>query len=322
LRKQPVSGKQFMSKPLRIIFAGTPDFAATALSSLLTTEHEVVAVYTQPDRPAGRGRKLQPSPVKQLALEKGIEVRQPVKLKSPEDQAELAALDADLMVVVAYGLLLPRAVLDAPRLGCVNIHASLLPRWRGAAPIQRAILAGDQESGVTIMQMEAGLDTGPMLLTLKTPIQAEDTGGSLHDRLADLGATALLQALPGIADGSLQPEQQDDSQANYASKLDKQESRIDWSQPAEAIARQVRAFNPWPVAQCDYAGKVMRIWQAVPLSDLQADPGQVIATGKAGIDVGSGEGVLRITELQMPGKRAMSAADFLNANNLEGVVLN
>jgi methionyl-tRNA formyltransferase len=310
-----------MSKSLRIIFAGTPAFAATALSALLTTQHEVVAVYTQPDRPAGRGRKLQPSPVKQLALEKGIEVRQPARLKSADDQADLAALQADLMVVVAYGLLLPQAVLDAPRLGCINIHASLLPRWRGAAPIQRAILAGDSESGVTIMQMEAGLDTGPMLLTLKTPIGPEDTGGSLHDRLAELGAAALLQALPGIADESLQPVQQDDRLANYASKLDKQESRIDWSQPAAAIARQVRAFNPWPVAQCEFDGKVMRIWQATPLSEQQGAPGQVVATGKSGIDVGTGEGVLRITELQMPGKRAMSAADFLNAHQLEDVVL-
>ncbi|MCU7843542.1 MAG: methionyl-tRNA formyltransferase [Candidatus Thiodiazotropha sp. (ex Monitilora ramsayi)] len=313
-----------MSEPLRIIFAGTPEFAATALSALLTTEHEVVAVYTQPDRPAGRGRKLQPSPVKQLAVANGIEVRQPAKLRDPDDQAALAALQADLMVVVAYGLLLPQAVLDAPRRGCINIHASLLPRWRGAAPIQRAILAGDTESGVTIMQMEAGLDTGPMLLMLKTPIQSDETGGSLHDRLAELGATALLQALPGIADGSLQPEPQDDDLANYARKLDKRESRIDWTQSADEIGRQVRAFNPWPVAQCDFAGKVMRIWNAVPIEGQGGEgdePGRVVATGKAGIDVKTGEGLLRIIELQMPGKRAMSAADFLNANTLDGVVL-
>ena len=313
-----------MSEPLRIIFAGTPEFAANALSALLTTEHEVVAVYTQPDRPAGRGRKLQPSPVKQLAVDHGIEVRQPERLKDPDDQAALAALQADLMVVVAYGLLLPQAVLDAPRLGCINIHASLLPRWRGAAPIQRAILAGDTESGVTIMQMEAGLDTGPMLLTLRTSIQPDETGGSLHDRLAELGASALLQALPGIADGSLQPQRQDDNLANYARKLDKKESRIDWTLSAEEIARQVRAFNPWPVAQCDFAGKVMRIWHANPLVDRAGEggePGRVVATSKAGIDVKTGEGLLRITELQMPGKRAMSAADFLNANTLDGVVL-
>ena len=314
-----------MSDPLKIIFAGTPDFAASALESLLTTPHQVVAVYTQPDRPAGRGRKLQPSPVKRLALEHGIEVRQPEKLKDPQDQEALAALGADLMVVVAYGLLLPQAVLDAPRLGCINIHASLLPRWRGAAPIQRAILAGDDESGITIMQMEAGLDTGPMLHILKTPILQDDTGGSLHDRLADLGARALLESLGGIAGGSLIPHPQDDELATYAKKLDKGEARIDWSQPAVVIDRQVRAFNPWPVAQCDYQGKAMRVWQSLPLEQATPDdsePGQVLEAGKTGIDVATGEGVLRILNLQMPGKRAMSAADFLNAHNLDGVVFN
>ncbi|MCU7828448.1 MAG: methionyl-tRNA formyltransferase [Candidatus Thiodiazotropha sp. (ex Myrtea sp. 'scaly one' KF741663)] len=313
-----------MTAPLRIIFAGTPDFAASALSALLTTEHRVVAVYTQPDRPAGRGRKLQPSPVKQLALTHGIEVHQPEKLKDPADQSALADLKADLMVVVAYGLLLPQAVLDAPRLGCINIHASLLPRWRGAAPIQRAVLAGDKESGVTIMQMEAGLDTGPMLHTLSTPIGPEDTGGSLHDRLAEMGARALLESLPGIADGSLHPVAQDDNLANYAKKLDKQESLIDWSQPAEAISRQVRAFNPWPVAQCRFEDKIMRIWQAIPLQEqapVDLVPGVVVSAGKSGIDVATGSGLLRITQLQMPGKRAMSAADFLNAHSVNGVVL-
>ena len=313
-----------MSDPLKIIFAGTPEFAATALEALLTTSHEVVAVYTQPDRPAGRGRKLQPSPVKQLALEHGIEVRQPQKLKDPADQAALAELEADLMVVVAYGLLLPQAVLDAPRLGCVNIHASLLPRWRGAAPIQRAILAGDEESGITIMQMEAGLDTGPMLHVLKTPILKDDTGSSLHDRLAELGARALLESLGGIADGSLIPQPQDDELATYASKLDKAEARIDWSRPAADIDLQVRAFNSWPVAQCDFQGKVMRVWQSRPLQEAapdSAEPGQVVAAGKSGIDVATGEGVLRILNLQMPGKRAMSAADFLNAHSVDGAVL-
>ena len=312
-----------MSDPLKIIFAGTPEFAATALEALLTTPHQVVAVYTQPDRPAGRGRKLQPSPVKQLALAHGIEVRQPEKLKDPADQAALADLQADLMVGVAYGLLLPQAVLDAPRLGCINIHASLLPRWRGAAPIQRAILAGDEESGITIMQMEAGLDTGPMLHVLKTSILKDDTGGSLHDRLAELGARALLESLGGIADGSLIAHPQDDELATYAKKLDKGEARIDWSQPATVIDRQVRAFNPWPVAQCAFQGQVMRIWQSLPLEQPApdtAEPGQVLEAGKAGIDVATGEGVLRILNLQMPGKRAMSAADFLNAHSVEGVV--
>ncbi|MEJ2454829.1 MAG: methionyl-tRNA formyltransferase [Candidatus Thiodiazotropha sp.] len=313
-----------MSDPLRIIFAGTPEFAATALAALLETSHQVVAVYTQPDRPAGRGRKLQPSPVKRLALEHAIEVRQPVKLKDPEDQAALRELGADLMVVAAYGLLLPQAVLDAPRLGCINIHASVLPRWRGAAPIQRAILAGDEESGVTIMQMEAGLDTGPMLHILKTPILLDDTGGTLHDRLAELGARALVESLSGIADGSLIPRPQDDTLATYAKKLDKQEALIDWSQSAAHIDRQVRAFNPWPVAQCDFQGQVMRIWRARPKEHelpAGAQPGKILEAGKAGIDVATGAGVLRIVELQMPGKRAMAAADFLNAHSVEGVVL-
>jgi methionyl-tRNA formyltransferase len=313
-----------MSNPLKIIFAGTPEFAATALSALLTTRHQVVAVYTQPDRPAGRGRKLQPSPVKQLALEHGIEVRQPAKLKEAADQAALRELDADLMVVVAYGLLLPQAVLDAPRLGCINIHASLLPRWRGAAPIQRAILAGDEESGVTIMQMEAGLDTGPMLHILPTPILRDDTGGSLHDRLAELGARALLESLSAIAEGSLIPRPQDDALATYAKKLDKGEARIDWRQTAAEIDRQVRAFNPWPVAQCDINGQVMRIWQARPVEGElppTAQAGQVVGAGKAGIDVATGSGILRILELQLPGKRALSAADFLNAHSVDGVVL-
>ncbi|MFI0415743.1 MAG: methionyl-tRNA formyltransferase [Candidatus Thiodiazotropha sp.] len=311
-----------MSEPLKIVFAGTPAFAATALEALLTTHHQVAAVYTQPDRPAGRGRKVQLSPVKEMALAKGIEVRQPQTLKDQNAQHELAGLNADLMVVVAYGLLLPQAVLDIPRLGCINIHASLLPRWRGAAPIQRALLAGDKESGVTIMQMEAGLDTGPMLYVLKTPIHDDDTGGTLHDRLALLGARALVTCLPDLADGRLQAETQDERLANYAGKLEKQEGSIDWSRPAAEIDRKVRAFNPWPVAQCRYDDGVMRIWQAQPLSEgCAAKPGEVLRSGKPGIDVATGDGVLRITQLQMPGKRAMSAADFLNAHSMDGVVL-
>ncbi|MES9924546.1 MAG: methionyl-tRNA formyltransferase [Candidatus Thiodiazotropha endolucinida] len=311
-----------MSEPLKIVFAGTPAFAATALEALLTTHHQVAAVYTQPDRPAGRGRKVQLSPVKEMALAKGIEVRQPQTLKDENAQHQLAGLNTDLMVVVAYGLLLPQAVLDIPRLGCINIHASLLPRWRGAAPIQRALLAGDKESGVTIMQMEAGLDTGPMLYTLKTPIHDDDTGGTLHDRLALLGARALVTCLPDLADGRLQAEIQDEHLANYASKLEKQEGLIDWSRPAAEIDRKVRAFNPWPVAQCRYDDKVMRIWQAQPLNEgCAAKPGEVLRSGKPGIDVATGDGVLRITQLQMPGKRAMSATDFLNAHSMDGVVL-
>lgn len=311
-----------MSEPLNIIFAGTPEFAAVALNALLGSEHRVVAVYTQPDRPAGRGRKLTYGPVKQLAMEHQIPVKQPKSLKGESEQAALRALNADLMVVVAYGLILPQAVLDAPRLGCINIHASLLPRWRGAAPIQRAIMAGDPESGVTIMQMEAGLDTGPMLHILRCPIHNDDTGGALHDRLAGLGAQALLEVLPKLASAELTPEIQDDSLANYASKLDKQECQIDWGLPAVQIDRKVRAFNPWPVAQADFQGKVMRIWEAQVVEEaVEAPPGTVVSSGKDGIDVATGEGLLRVRKLQMPGKRAMAAVDFLNAHAVDGIVL-
>jgi len=311
-----------MTEKLKIIFAGTPDFSVPPLQALLASTHEVVAVYTQPDRPAGRGRKLTPSPVKRQAQEQGIPVYQPKNFKAEEDLALLESHGADLMVVVAYGLLLPQRVLDAPRLGCVNIHASLLPRWRGAAPIQRAIQAGDAESGITIMVMEKGLDTGPMLLKKVCPIEARETGGSLHDKLSVMGAEALMEALPGIADGSLTPEVQDEAMANYARKLEKAESRIDWSRSAVEIDRQVRAFNPWPVAQADLQGQALRIWESSPEPGGEGvRPGQVIAQSRAGIEVATGEGVLRITMLQMPGKRAMSAADFLNANSLEGVVL-
>ncbi len=309
-----------MTSPLRIIFAGTPEFSVPPLQALLDSEHQVVAVYTQPDRPAGRGRKLTASPVKQLALQHGIPVYQPDRLKGAEEQAELAALNADLMVVVAYGLLLPQAVLDAPRLGCVNIHASLLPRWRGAAPIQRAILAGDERSGITIMQMEAGLDTGPMIHVLDCPIGDEETGGSLHDRLCDLGATALMQALPDIAAGTAGMTVQDDAQATYAHKLSKEEARLDWRKPAIELERQVRAFDPWPVAQTRYGGAALRVWaaKAVPGS---AEPGQVIHADRNGLDVGCGDRLLRITRLQLPGKRAMAVADFLNAHDPLGATL-
>ncbi|PLY12991.1 MAG: methionyl-tRNA formyltransferase [Sedimenticola sp.] len=310
-----------MSDKLNIIFAGTPEFSVPPLQALLDSEHNVIAVYTQPDRPAGRGRKLTASPVKQLAQEHGIPVYQPKNFKAEQDLSELEALQADLMVVVAYGLILPQQVLDAPRLGCINIHASLLPRWRGAAPIQRAVLAGDQQSGITIMQMEAGLDTGPMLLKLTTPIAVDETGGSLHDRLSVMGAEALMQALPGIAEASIQPVVQNDALANYASKLDKSEASIDWQQSAAAIDRQVRAFNPWPVAQTLWGDKVVRIWQSASVAAESANrPGTVLGASKQGIDVATGDGVLRILSLQMPGKRAMSAADFLNAHKIDGVL--
>ncbi len=307
---------------LKIIFAGTPDFSVPPLRELLRSSHQVVAVYTQPDRPAGRGRKLTASPVKQLALEHALPVFQPRNFREEADLAELEGLQADLMVVVAYGLILPQRVLDAPRLGCINIHASLLPRWRGAAPIQRAVLAGDERTGITIMQMEAGLDTGPMLLKREIAIGPDETGGALHDRLAELGAEALMAALPGIADGTLQAEPQQDGLANYASKLEKAESTLDWQQDARALDRQVRAFNPWPVAQTLMDGKVLRIWESLPLAGVaNVAPGTVVACGRAGIDVASGDGLLRIRTLQLPGKRAMSAADFLNAHDPQGMVL-
>ncbi len=311
-----------MSNPLKIIYAGTPEFAATALAALLETEHEVCAVYTQPDRPAGRGRKLKASPVKELALEHDIEVRQPESLKEAEAQQALAALEADVMIVAAYGLLLPKEVLEAPRLGCLNIHASLLPRWRGAAPIQRAILEGDSETGVTIMQMDVGLDTGDMLYKLATPITAEDNAQRLHDRLAELGAQAIVEALAALQAGELTPEPQDDALANYASKLNKAEAAIDWQQSAAQIARQVAAFNPWPVAQTSLDDKVVRIWEAEAVDGGgTAAPGSVVAEDKQGIDVACGEGALRLKRLQLPGGKPLTVAEFLNGRSLAGMRL-
>ena len=306
---------------LRSIFAGTPDFSVPPLKALLASVHEVVAVYTQPDRPAGRGRKLATSPVKQLALEQGVPVYQPDNFKAEEDVDRLLALQADLMVVVAYGLLLPETVLNAPRIGCINIHASILPRWRGAAPIQRAVLAGDAYSGVSIMQMEKGLDTGPVYLIRRLPLAVDETGGSLHDKLSALGAEALLQALPGIAEGTLPAVAQDDQLSTYARKLDKQEAAIDWTKPAQEIERQVRAVNPWPVAYTPYENANLRIWEAHALEGAGAAAGTVMAAGREGIDVATGSGLLRITHLQMPGKRAMSAADFINSQQIQGIIL-
>jgi methionyl-tRNA formyltransferase len=298
---------------VRLVFAGTPDFAATALNALLQTDHQVVGVYSQPDRPSGRGRKLVPSPVKQVALEEGIAVFQPQSLKTPEAQAELKALEADVMIVAAYGLILPPAVLDIPRHGCLNIHASLLPRWRGAAPIQRAIAAGDRETGITIMQMDAGLDTGDMLLKLSTPIVDSDTGGSLHDRLADLGGQAIIDSLAVLEDDSLTPEAQDDQQACYASKLSKEEGHLDWTEDATALSLRIRAFNPWPGTYTDAGGQRIRI-HAAEVIDITSDrhPGTVVERSRDGIDIACGLDVLRVTRLQLPGSRPQSVSDLIN----------
>lgn len=301
-----------MSQALRIVFAGTPEFAAEHLKALLDTPHEIVAVYTQPDRPAGRGQKLMPSPVKQLAAQHGLSVLQPPTLRAPEAQAELAALQPDLMVVVAYGLILPQAVLDIPRLGCINSHASLLPRWRGAAPIQRAVQAGDAESGVTVMQMEAGLDTGPMLLKVSTPISAEDTGGSLHDRLARLGPPAVVEAIAGLAAGTLKGEVQDDALATYAHKLSKDEAKLDWSRPAVELERAVRAFDPWPVCHTTLNGEPLKVW-AARLGEGRGEPGKILGASRDGLLVGCGEGSLLLTRVQLPGGKPLAFADLFNS---------
>jgi methionyl-tRNA formyltransferase len=306
---------------MRVVFAGTPDFSLPILQALLDSRHTVVAVYTQPDRPAGRGRKLHPSPVKQLALQHHIPVYQPAKLTSSEAHGELAALAPDLMVVVAYGLILPQAVLDLPTRGCVNLHASLLPRWRGAAPIQRAILAGDSESGVCLMQMEAGLDSGPVLAEARTDIADDDTGGSLHDRLSRMAADLLARHLDDLEVGALAPAVQDEGLVTYASKLDKSEAVIDWQQDAEQLERQVRAFDPWPVAQAKYQEQTLRIWSAKAVDGAGGEPGSVVDAGKQGIDVVCGRGRLRLLTVQLPGGKPLSAADFLNARSVEGVVL-
>ncbi|UTF59096.1 methionyl-tRNA formyltransferase [Gilvimarinus sp. DA14] len=307
-----------MTAPLRIVFAGTPDFAAHHLQVLLDGPHQVIACYTQPDRPAGRGKKLKPSPVKSLAEQAGIAVYQPHSLKDPVAQSELAALDADIMVVVAYGLLLPKAVLETPRLGCINVHASLLPRWRGAAPIQRAIEAGDRESGITIMQMDEGLDTGDMLVTASCPITVSDTGGSLHDKLLSLGGPALEKALAQLATDSALPQTQEDSLSNYAPKISKAEAQINWSDSAENIDRKIRAFNPFPVAFTRHSAKpeaAIRLWQCELAPAASGSPGTIIELDADRITVACGTGGIAITQLQMPGKKPMAVADLLRGNS-------
>lgn len=305
---------------MRLLFAGTPEFALPALAAAGAGGHEVVGVLTQPDRPAGRGRKLVASPVKRAALAAGVPVFQPETLKRDADlAAALAALAPDVAVVAAYGLLLPRWLLELPAHGCINVHASLLPRWRGAAPIARAILAGDQETGVTIMRMARGLDTGDMLLQRALSIGEQETAGALHDRLADLGGELLGQALAGLAAGTLTATPQDDALASYAPRLTKAEAALDWSGEAGVLARAVRAFNPWPVAHGTLDGQPLRIWQA-SASDAPAGtaPGTIVAAGEAGIDVACGAGVLRIAELQWPGKRRVRAAEAARGRGLVG----
>ncbi|HNW77312.1 MAG TPA: methionyl-tRNA formyltransferase [Candidatus Competibacteraceae bacterium] len=309
-----------MSSPPRLLFAGTPEFAVPSLDALLRAGYPLSAVYTQPDRPAGRGRQPRPSPVKQHALAAALPVHQPVTLRDAAVQAELAALAPDLLVVAAYGLILPPAVLAIPRLGCINVHASLLPRWRGAAPIQRALLAGDAESGVCIMHMEAGLDTGPVYARAACPIARGTTAGVLQERLAVLGAETLLAVLPALLAGHLQPEPQDATLAVYAAKIDKAEATLDWSRPALDLERQVLAFNPAPVAQTPLDdGLMLRIWRARAEDEgSSAPPGTVLRETRESIVVATGAGVLHLLELQLPGGRPQPAAAFLNARRLLG----
>jgi len=301
--------------PLRVLFAGTPEFALPPLQALVDSACEIVAVLTQPDRPAGRGKHLRASPVKQLAMESGLDVLQPVTLKDPACLETLANLQPDLMVVVAYGLMIPPPLLDSPRLGCWNIHASLLPRWRGAAPIQRAIEAGDKQTGVCIMQMEASLDTGPVYHCLTTAIGPQDTSGILHDRLADMGARALMHCVEKASRGELlQAEVQDDSKAIYASKLSKAEAELNWHESAEVLQRKVRAFNPWPVAWCEFGGQRIRIWQAEVVDNVKGcEPGQLLVDQQSMI-VGTSDKALKITEIQRAGGQRMKIAKFLNAH--------
>lgn len=308
-----------MHQALRIIFAGTPEFAAEHLTALLGSRHQIIAVYSQPDRPAGRGKKLSASPVKEVALAHEIPVYQPLNFKSSEAVAELAALNADLMVVVAYGLILPKIVLETPRLGCINVHASILPRWRGAAPIQRAIEAGDSETGVTIMQMDVGLDTGDMLIKAFCPILNDDTGGSLHDKLISVGTPALLDALEQIAASTLNPEKQDDSQSNYAPKLNKEEAALNWQLSGLELERKVRAFNPFPVAHTKPAGtgddQRIRVW-AAKVSDktTSATPGSITQISEDGLWVACAQGQLILEQIQLPGKKAMSVGEILRGH--------
>lgn len=306
-----------MNSGLNIVFAGTPDFAATHLQALIASKHNVIAVYSQPDRPAGRGKKLQASAVKQLAISHNIDVLQPSSLKTDEAQQQLASLQADVMVVVAYGLILPHNILQTPKFGCLNVHGSLLPKWRGAAPIQRAIWAGDQQTGITIMQMDKGLDTGPMLCKKSIDITEFDTSATLYQKLAELGPTALLETLCQL--DTLIPEPQDEKQACYASKLSKQEANIDWTMDAQQLARNVRAFNPWPVVYFSTGNIAVKVWQAKVLTLTEqyshAVPGEIVQANKEGIVIMTGKDLLLIDSLQLPGKKPLPVRDILNGHS-------
>lgn len=303
-----------MNRSLRIIFAGTPEFAAVHLAKIIQhNHHELVGVYTQPDRPAGRGKKLMASPVKELALQHNIPIFQPTTLKTEEAQKELASLRPDLMVVVAYGLILPQSVLDTPTLGCINSHASLLPRWRGAAPIQRAIQAGDKETGITVMQMEAGLDTGPMLLKATTTITEQDNGGSLHDRLAELGSTAVITAIDGLANKKLTPEKQDDTLACYAHKLNKEEAEINWQLTATDLANTIRAFTPWPICYSFIDNIPLKILEA-HVVNISGDAGKIIDISKEGLIIACGKQALCITKIQLPNSKPLPFWDVYNGH--------
>ena len=302
---------------MRLIFAGTPEFAVAALAALIDAKHDIAMVLTQPDRPAGRGLRETPSPVKRLAQQQGIDVFQPITLKTPDNQAKIAAVKADAMVVAAYGLILPQAVLDIPRLGCINIHGSLLPRWRGAAPIHRAILAGDRETGITIMQMAAGLDTGPTLLRESIPIDAKDTTATLHDQLATLGGKLIVRALEQLQNGALPATPQPDEGVTYAAKISKSEARIDWNLSAAEIERQVRAFNPFPIAQTRWRGETLRIWKAELAGEENHSPGSIVTVEKDRIVVACGEGTLALTELQRAGGKRLAARAFLQGISIQ-----
>ncbi|WP_416261154.1 methionyl-tRNA formyltransferase [Gibbsiella quercinecans] len=303
-----------MSDSLRIIFAGTPDFAARHLDALLSSGHQVVGIFTQPDRPAGRGNKLTPSPVKVLAEQHQLPVFQPKSLRPEENQQLVANLHADVLVVVAYGLILPKAVLDMPRLGCINVHGSLLPRWRGAAPIQRSLWAGDSETGVTIMHMDVGLDTGDMMHKIPCPIEATDTSATLYAKLAELGPQGLLTTLQQLAAGTAQREAQDEALATYAEKLSKEEARLDWSLSAAQLERCIRAFNPWPVSYFTIDEQPVKVWKAAVIAGhSDAEPGTIVHVDKHGIQVATADGILNLLQLQPAGKKPMSAQDLLNS---------